>query len=92
MLCAAQSYVILRQNYLMGGEEQINIWHQLFIESRAKASSGASSAGVRGAASKARGLLSNLNPRAQVRLPNPPRNPHASQRAACMSACSSPFK
>ncbi len=30
--CAAQSYVILRQHYLTGGEDQINEWHRLFLE------------------------------------------------------------
>ena len=30
-----QSYVILRQHYLMGGEKQINEWHQQFLDSRA---------------------------------------------------------
>ncbi|BDA42606.1 probable CSC1-like protein ERD4 at C-terminar half [Coccomyxa sp. Obi] len=29
-----QSYVILRQHYLTGGEEQINEWHRLFLEKR----------------------------------------------------------
>jgi hypothetical protein len=30
-----QSYVILRQHYLMGGEKQINEWHQQFLDNRA---------------------------------------------------------
>lgn len=29
-----QSYVILRQHYLMGGEKQINEWHQQFLDSQ----------------------------------------------------------
>ena len=29
-----QSYVILRQHYLMGGEKQINEWHQQFLDNQ----------------------------------------------------------
>ena len=64
--CCAQSYVILRQNYLMGGEEQINLWHQHFLEARQKAAGTGGGPSSRPGGKKARTIFSNLNPRAQV--------------------------
>lgn len=63
----AQSYVILRQQYLMGGEQQINEWHRHFLEKRMNSTLSKEDAfGMRSRPSGTHALLNNLNPRMQV--------------------------
>ena len=61
-----QSYVILRQHYLMGGEKQINEWHQQFLDSQEAEGAGHPSSRTRSRHNIFAGFNRVLNPNVQA--------------------------
>ena len=66
-----QSYVILRQHYLMGGEKQINEWHQQFLDSQKAEESNKLTSRTRSRLTLFGDINRVFNPNIQVSAPRP---------------------